>query len=189
MSVPEPVCEVLRVTFKLYALRVYAGLCFQEIVGTLRTARAKVCSDVLISLRTAWLGRRLLCDKSHFIRFMRFNLFFTKWLQNGHYDAILVRFFSKSRCASFSCPEILGITKTCPPKQEHVISEKKRPRPGNRGLSSEYCFTTKHQHPVLNRKVMQDACNIHVHVSRTRPQSGTKVYLYALRNRLPHIFT
>ena len=55
---------VLRVTFKLYALRAYAGPCCQEIVGTLRTARAKVFSDVLF-----------LYALPHFIQFMRFNPF------------------------------------------------------------------------------------------------------------------
>ena len=47
--------HVLPVTQKLYALRVYAGPCSHELVGTLRTARAWVCSDVFISLRNAWL--------------------------------------------------------------------------------------------------------------------------------------
>ena len=40
--------EVLRVTFELYALRVYAGPCSQELVGALRTARAWVLSDAFM---------------------------------------------------------------------------------------------------------------------------------------------
>ena len=47
--------SVLPVTQKLYALRVCAGPCSHELIGTLRTARAWVCSDVFISLRNAWL--------------------------------------------------------------------------------------------------------------------------------------
>ena len=48
--------ELLPVTQKLYALRVCAGPCSHELVGTLRTARAWVCSDVFISFRNAWLS-------------------------------------------------------------------------------------------------------------------------------------
>ena len=147
--------SILRVTFKLYALRAYAGPCCQEIVGTLRTARAKVFSDVLF-----------LYALPHFIQFMRFNAFCTKWLHIKHYGLKLGGPFSKSLSASSSPPGILEITISCPK---------------NTGT----CYFWEKKNPAW----VFYAPDLRIGFLRTRPQSGNKFPLYALRNPLPHIIT